>query len=50
MLAQAVMAFVVEALDGRVLDRAVHAFNLAVGPWVLWLCRSVIDNGLEQAY
>src|SRR4051812_28480517 len=46
MLAQLVMALVVEAFDGRILDRAVHAFDLAVGPWVPWLCRSVVDIGL----
>lgn len=26
---------VMEAFHGRVLDRAVHPFNLAVGPWML---------------
>ena len=28
---------VVEAFDGCFLDRAVHAFDLAVGPRVTWL-------------
>lgn len=38
-----IMAIMVEALDGRVLDRAVHALDLAVGPWMLRLCQLVFD-------
>ena len=37
------MGFVVEALYGRVLDRSVHAFDLAVGPRVARLGKPVID-------
>jgi hypothetical protein len=33
----------VEALDGSVLDRAVHALDLVVGPRMLWLGQPVID-------
>lgn len=35
MSAQLFMAVVVEALDGRVLDGAVHSLDLSVGPWVV---------------
>ena len=42
-LAKLVVRFVVEALDGRVLDGAVHPFDLAIGPWVLRLGRAMID-------
>ena len=37
------MAFVVEALDGCVLDSAVHPLDLTVGPWVLCFGRPVLD-------
>ena len=46
------MAFVVEALDGGVLDCAVHALDLTVGPRMAWLGQPVLDveigaGGLE---
>ena len=45
-----VMVVIVEALDGRVLDGAVHALDLAVGPWMLGLCQPVFDIvGLASA-
>ena len=34
---------VVISLDGRVLDRAVHAPDLAIGPWVIWLCEAMLN-------
>jgi len=37
------MCFVVEALDGRILDGAVHPFDLAIGPGVLGLGQTMID-------
>ena len=37
------MAFVVEAFDGRLLDRAVHPFDLSVGPRMVRLCEPVLD-------
>lgn len=37
------MVVVVEALDRRLLYGAVHALDLAVGPWMLWLCQPVFD-------
>src|SRR5215510_1631924 len=38
-----VMGFVVEALDGRLLDGAVHPLDLAIGPRVLGLGQTMID-------
>ena len=43
MCSQLVVVLVVEALDGRVLDRAVHALDLAVGPRVVRLGQPVLD-------
>ncbi len=43
MLRELVMVVVVEALDGRVLDRLVLALDLAVGPGVLRFGRAVLD-------
>ena len=37
------MRLVVEAFDGCVLDGAVHAFDLAIRPWVLDLGEPVVD-------
>ena len=42
-LAQRVEIVVMEAFDGRGLDRAVHAFNLAIRPWVLDPGQPVVD-------
>lgn len=39
------MFVVVEALDGRVLDRAVHALDRAVGPWVVRFSEAMPDTG-----
>ena len=41
---QLVMVIVVEALDGCVFDRAVHALNLAVGPRMVRLCQTMLDT------
>ena len=40
---QLVMAVVMEALDGCVLDRAVHALDLPVGPGMVGLCQPMLD-------
>ena len=40
---QLIMAVVVEAFDGGLLDRAVHPFDLAIGPRVFHLGQPVID-------
>ena len=37
------MIVVMEAFDGRVLDRAVHSLDLAVGPRVVGLCEAMFD-------
>lgn len=37
MASKLIVAFVVVSLDRRVFDRAVHPFNLAVGPGMIWL-------------
>ena len=33
---QLAMVFIVEAFNGRLLDGAVHSFNLSIGPWMVW--------------
>ena len=43
MAAQLVVIVVVEALDGRFLDRAVHPLDLSVGPGMLDLGEPVLD-------
>jgi hypothetical protein len=45
MAAELVMVVVVEPPDGGVLDGAVHALDLAVGPRMLWLGQPVVDVG-----
>ena len=37
------MAVVVVALDGGLLDRSVHAFDLPVGPGMIRLCQPMFD-------
>ena len=37
------MGLVEVAFDGRVLDGAVHSFDLPIGPWMLGLCQPMID-------
>ena len=37
------MGLVEVAFDSRVLDSAVHSFDLPSGPWMLGLCQPVID-------
>jgi len=44
------MVVVVEALDGGVLDGAVHPFDLAIGPGVLDLGQSMLDAVLSAAH
>lgn len=41
-----VVGLVVVALDGGVLDRAVHPLDLSVGPGMLRLCEAVLDTEL----
>ena len=43
MLRELVVVVVMETFDGGVLDRAVHGFDLAVGPRVFWFGRPVLD-------
>ena len=43
---QAFQVLVVERLDGGFLDGSVHAFGLAIGPWVIWLRQRVQDAAL----
>jgi len=43
MAAKPIMALVVETLDGRLLDRAVHALSLTVGPGMVGLGQTVLD-------
>ncbi len=43
MLFQLPMIIVVEALDGRVLDRSVHSLDLSIGPWMLHLSQTMLD-------
>src|SRR6202453_4586966 len=43
---QLVVSFVEVAIDGRVLDGAVHSFDLPIGPWVLGLGQPVVDGVL----
>lgn len=45
MLAQLIMSVVVEPLDGGLFQGPVHAFDLTVGPRMVWLCQSMIDVG-----
>ena len=45
MVAELVVGVVVEPPDGGVLDGAVHAFDVAIGPRMLWFGRSVIYVG-----
>ena len=40
---QLVMGLVEVAFDGCILDGAVHAFDLPVGPWMLGLCQPMVD-------
>ena len=46
MLAELVVAFVVEALDRRILDGAVHPFDLTVRPRMFWPGRPMLNVGL----
>ncbi len=43
MRAQLVVAFVIEAFDGRLLDRPVHSLDLTIGPRMVWLGQAVLD-------
>lgn len=43
MLPELIVALIVEALDGGVLDSSVHPLDLAVGPRVPSLGRAVLD-------
>jgi hypothetical protein len=43
MASEFIMSFVIEALDGSVLDGAVHPLDLAIGPRMLRLGETVID-------
>ncbi len=43
MRAQLIMAIVMVTLDGGLFDRAVHPFDLAVGPWVVGFRQPMLD-------
>ena len=43
MASKLIVAFVVVSFDRRVFDRAVHPFNLAVGPGMIWLGHLMFD-------
>ena len=43
MASKLIVAFVVVSPDRRVLDRAVHPFNLAVGPGMIWFGQPMFD-------
>ena len=43
MSSQLIVGLVEVAFNGCVLDRAVHSFDLPIGPWMLGLCQPVID-------
>lgn len=45
-LTELLVAVVVEALEGRVLDRAVHSLDLAISPWMFRLGGAVFNVGL----
>ena len=45
-LAKLIMALIIIAFDCRILDGPVHSFDLAIGPRMLRLGRSVFDIGL----
>ena len=47
--AKLVVCVVVEALDGCVLERSVHPFDLAIGPRVVRLGQPVIDVVLSTS-
>ena len=40
------VGFVIKAFDRRILDRSVHALDLAVGPGMLGLGEAMVDVGL----
>lgn len=44
-LAEVLVGFVTEALDGRFFEGAVHAFDLAIGPGMFRLGQAMIDAG-----
>jgi hypothetical protein len=46
-LPELVVRFVMIAFDGRLLDRTVHPFDLAVGPRVTWFGEAVLDVGVS---
>ncbi len=45
MAAELLVVVIVKSPDGCVLDGAVHAFDLAIGPRMLWLGQPVVDIG-----
>ena len=50
MLSKLIMAVVIVALDGSVLDRSVHALDLAIGPGMLDLGQPMFDAILLAAH
>lgn len=41
--AELIAVVVVEAFDGRVLERSVHPLDLAIRPWMLCVCEFVLN-------
>jgi hypothetical protein len=44
---QALQVIVVEDLDGRILDRPVHAFSLTIGPRMVRFGQAMLDTMLD---
>ena len=43
MAAQLIVTVIVIPFYGRVLNRAVHPFDLSIGPWMVWLDWVMLD-------
>ena len=48
MLLQLLMIFIMIAFDGCFLEGAVHAFDLAIGPGVIWLGQAMFRTILRS--
>ncbi len=43
MAAKLIVAVIVIPFDRRVLDHAVHSFDLTIGPWMVWFGQPVFN-------
>lgn len=50
MALELMMVVVMEALDSCVFDRAVHPFDLAIGPWMFDLRQPMLDAVLFTSH